>query len=305
MIFTTHICFPVFLLFTLIVEPNSKIGIGGQSCYLFSTKGYQGHNTPLSSSQSPNCTSNLASDLALWEMEGRAARRASRAVKHGIIMSQAQRFSSENISVPAMGKAARVLEKSKGMRHFSRLLSHSLAEQKQRRTPMSGWITRLEFTHSRRWGARSHQMPDADVTVIAHFLRVNRRSVPAHSLLPSPGLCAITYSVSRAVAFGDINREVCADKAREPVGKGQDRERLWALSQEWKTWHYAHGDVGGFLKPWWSEFSSNNSIGRWHWARSRVVWLCVPRVLSGAVLSGLEGNSESYFWPKTRAGGSV
>lgn len=71
-------------------------------------------------------------------------------------------------------------------------------------------------------------MPDANVAVTAHFLKDNLKSVPCHSLFPNPGLCLVTYSVNKAVAFMEINREMCGDKARERLGKREDRESLRA-----------------------------------------------------------------------------
>lgn len=55
--------------------------------------------------------------------------------------------------------------------------------------------------------------------VIAHFLKGNFKSAPSHSLFPNPGLYLVTYTINKAVAFTEINREVRGDKARELVGK--------------------------------------------------------------------------------------
>lgn len=65
-------------------------------------------------------------------------------------------------------------------------------------------------------------MPDANVAVRAHCLKGNLKSVSSHSLFPNPGLCLVTYIINKAVAFIEISREMCGDKARELVGKRKD-----------------------------------------------------------------------------------
>ena len=60
-------------------------------------------------------------------------------------------------------------------------------------------------------------MPESNVTIIAHFLKGNLKSVPSHALFPNPGLCLVTYTINKAVAFIEINREMCGDRARQAI----------------------------------------------------------------------------------------
>lgn len=71
-------------------------------------------------------------------------------------------------------------------------------------------------------------MPDANVAVITHFLKGDLKSVPSHPLFPNPGLCLVTYTINKAAAFIEINREMCGAKVSRPVGKRKDRESLCA-----------------------------------------------------------------------------
>lgn len=64
--------------------------------------------------------------------------------------------------------------------------------------------------------------------VTAHFLKGNFESPPSRSLFPIPGLCLVTYTINKAVAFVEINREVRGDRARELVGERKGGESLRA-----------------------------------------------------------------------------
>lgn len=124
MVLKTHICFPVFLLFTLIVEPSSKIGIGWQSCSLFSVEGYQGHNRSFSSFQSLNCTSNLNIGFELWEIEGAGGSPKKSELgceTWNCYVITAVFLIGKNLFPSSEGgkKPKDRLEKSEGMRHFS------------------------------------------------------------------------------------------------------------------------------------------------------------------------------------------
>lgn len=89
MILKTRICFPVFLLFTLIVEPGSKIGIGGRvvPCSPWRVIKAIIGLFPLSRVLIVQVISTLTLNCEKSRGQGGAPRRASWVVKHGIVMS--------------------------------------------------------------------------------------------------------------------------------------------------------------------------------------------------------------------------
>ena len=77
-------------------------------------------------------------------------------------------------------------------------------------------------------------MPESNVTIIAHFLKGNLKSAPSHALFPNPGLCLVTYTINKAVAFIEINREMCGDRARELVLEAKNETLIIMHSEMWE-----------------------------------------------------------------------
>lgn len=113
------------------------------------------------------------------------------------------------------------LEKSEGMRHFSPHPVTFLQSTSGRELPCpdDSLDGNSHITYDK--GAPGCKMPDAKVTIRAHFLQDNLESAPSHSLLPNPGFCLVTSPVSKAVALGEINRGERGTKPGTRVGSDQ------------------------------------------------------------------------------------
>lgn len=130
-----------------------------------------------------------------------------------------------------MGKKEILLRKMRRNEALLRSFSHIFAVEEAKNSHVKmNHPTGIHTSHKMRGLSvfSSYKMPESNVTIIAHFLKGNLKSVPSHSLFPNPGLCLVTYTINKAVAFIEINREMCGDKARELVGKRKDRESLGA-----------------------------------------------------------------------------
>lgn len=137
-------------------------------------------------------------------------------------------------------------------------------------------------------------MPESNVTVIAHFLKGNLKSVPSHSLFPNPGLCLVTYTINKAVAFIEINRCV-GTKPGYWLGKDKT-EKAWVLEakNEIKSCILRCGNIPQILLK--TVKFKRNSINTDTERVPKVIWLTLLCVSSMVMLSRLEGEVENYIW---------
>lgn len=140
----------MFLLLALIVVANPKIGIRDREATCLLCRVIKAIISCFSSFQALNCISNLRIYFELWEM-GENSKKHKLDCEMELWWHQCSVSHGKNL-ILNYGKKRRLLRKPTRNEALFSSSSHIFAEEKKQRTPMSGWIRQLEFTHRWWWG---------------------------------------------------------------------------------------------------------------------------------------------------------